>query len=232
MRLETLRDRILGFIVHEDGHIPPEFVNANWEYLKHYVDESIIKSNKYLLNRKPSRSFLTLEFLLSIGLFCICYFKLHLSILNSSLITMFIVLNVEMIYYREYVRLAHLIFVKFNYKVRNYCSLKDRFGYNIVYMGVSPDNPNRILITSAFKPKKNLRIVNSKLYIVHPSSLYSVIMDYKHNRNSIDFEAIKYDVFLSVNQEHINFMVLEELEKYNKEISDSDRKSYQYNGHF
>jgi len=209
MTLEKLRDRVIGLVLEENKQIPREFVKANWDYLKTYVDESLNKSNKFILKKKVSYAFLILELIVSS---CLGYFLIELfnySLWKTLALCSVLILNLEMIYYRDFIKLFHRLFIFFKFRVKNYSSFMD-VGYFLVYIGLKG---NKLVVLPLNKIKKCPKLTNPVMYVVTKDCLYSVMFDYVTNKNSLGMDFIKYDVFLSVNQSYINLRVLNELEE-------------------
>lgn len=209
MKLEKLRDRLLGLVLDECQTIPKEFVQANWGHLKYCVDDSLRRYNKYLISKSPSRLYLFLQLLLSIAVFILSFKYLKLDTFGSLALTGFAILNADLFYYRDFQKLVHSIYVRFNYKVKNYCILRDRFGYSLVIIANDPDDFKKVLVMSAIKPKKNINYENPKMYLVHSSSLCSTILDYKTGKNTLTFNELKQDIYTNISQEYLKFRIIQ-----------------------
>lgn len=221
MNYNKLRDLLFVMVFKDNEYIPNDFSFRNKDYLIKYVDSNVRNYCKFMFKKDASWIRNVIVFLASSSTFY-GLVKLGLLHLNSpsAWVSLFLIYtNYDFILSNSILKVVHRTHVLSNYKVRFKKKLNERFGFYFAYIGFSDKHEDRIVVMSAKRLKKSIKLINPKLFLVKSGCEYSTIIEYLYSNEVKDLAWLKNEIFLDVKSEYLNHVAreqaMDELEKMN-----------------
>lgn len=202
MKYRKLRNLLFDMVFNKNEFIPNEFSYKNKEYLIRHVDKNLISYCKIMFHKDTNKLKNVINLLVSFLSFYVLYkIGFSKSLLDPKLYLVVIIIhtNVSFMLSTGFVKVFHKTHVKTKYKVRVKKSWKDMFGYYLAYIGY--DKKGRILVISLNRVKKNIRLVNPKVFIVKRNYIETIIIEYLYSKKVKDINWLKNEIFMDVKTE-------------------------------
>lgn len=223
MNYNKLRDLLFVMVFKDNEYIPNNFSFRNKDYLIKYVDSNVKNYCKFMFKKDASWIRNLIVFLASSCTFygLIKFGFLNLNFKNPSIwISIFLIYtNYDFIISNSIFKVIHRTHVLSNYKVKFKKKLIESFGFYFAYIGFSDESKSKVVLISAKRVKKSIKLINPRLFLVKSGCEYSLIVDYLYSSEIKDLAWLKSEIFLDVKSEYLNHIAREqamnELEKMN-----------------
>lgn len=212
MNYNKVRELLFAMVFKDNEFIPSNFSFRNKEFLIKYVDSNVKNYCKFMFKKDVSWIRNVLVLLASSSA---VYGLYRLNILRftefKDWIYLFLVYtNFDFLFSNSFIKVIHSTHVVNNYKIKFKKRFNEHFGFYFAYIGFSDKHEDRIVVMSAKRLKKSIKLINPKLFLVKSGCEHSLIIEYLYSNELKDLAWLKNEIFLDVKSEYLAWVSRQE----------------------